>query len=263
MIETLILLPFSFWGAIILFLLGGLVAVRKLRSGLGIPMLAILATVFFWYVGDVMYNDYPNYLHKLFSDDVLSIAWLQVCAFLIAFLIFVKIMNRRPRRCFSNAYLLYRDGVNYPEIQLVTRQFFKICLVIWCVLVLFAFIKIGGKAVWYVLPILGQKVNPFARGQIGGGLSAFYSLAQYFYILVGAGFGVVVALTKDRRIFRLAIICCILVWPYFILDRTRSSMVAVCLPGILVWIFYRLQTSNKIRLVFLCMVLLIFNIWFH
>lgn len=262
MIETLILLPFTFWAAIILFLLGGLVAVRKLRCGLGIPMLAILATVFFWYVGDVMYNDYPNYLHKVFSDDVLSIAWLEVCSFLLAFLIFVKLLNRKSRRSFSNAYLLYRGGINYLEIQLVTKQFFKICLVIWCVLVVFAFIIIGGKAVWYVLPILGQKVNPFARGQIGGGMSAFYSLAQYFYILVGAGFGVVAAMTKDRRIFRLAIIGCILVWPYFILDRTRSSMVAVCLPGILVWIFYRLQTSNKIRIVFLCVVLLIFNIWF-
>ncbi len=262
MIDTLMLLPFTFWLAMMFFAAGTFIAFKKLRSGLGIPMLAVLGTVFFWYAGDVLYNDYANNHHQLFSDEVLSTAWLEVSAFLLAFLVFVKILNRKRARYVSSAYLLYKNGVAYPEIQLIIRQFFKVCLVVWCVLVLFAFLKVGAKAVWFVFPVLGQKVNPFARGQIGGGMSAFYALAQYFYIMVGAGFGVVAAMAKDRRIFRLAVIGCILVWPYFILDRTRSTMIAVCLPGILAWIFYRLQTSNQVRMFFLCGILLLFNTWF-
>ena len=152
--------------------------------------------------------------------------------------------------------------MGYRDVQETVSRFFQIAAGIWLVLVAFAFLNTGEKAIGFVFPLLGQKVNPFAREQIGGGLSAFSSLAHYLYILVGAGFGVVAAISMRRRIFQLAVLGCLLVWPYFLVGRTRSSIVAVCLPGILTWVFFRFRGSNLQRAGILAAVFFMFNVWF-
>ena len=45
----------------------------------------------------------------------------------------------------------------------------------------------------------GYKMNPWARGRVGGGFSALLSLAGYLQILLTAGFGVVAALRRTPR----------------------------------------------------------------
>ena len=60
MIEALRVLPFSFWIVIILIGVGFYWSVRNIVMGIGIPVAMVLATVTFWYVGDVLYNDYTN-----------------------------------------------------------------------------------------------------------------------------------------------------------------------------------------------------------
>ncbi|HEX9048794.1 MAG TPA: hypothetical protein VF988_17345, partial [Verrucomicrobiae bacterium] len=78
MSETLSILPFPFWATLGL-LVGGIIwAVFKIRTGLGLPMIAVLGTITAWYAGDVFYNDYRGDYVTVFADDTLRAAWWQV-----------------------------------------------------------------------------------------------------------------------------------------------------------------------------------------
>jgi ABC-type multidrug transport system fused ATPase/permease subunit len=261
-ISNLLLQPFSFWIAIIAFFIVGLYGVGNIRKGVGIPLLAVLFTALVWYPGDVLYNDYRFVHMRQFTPATIDHAWWQVTLFLLSVLIFVVLFNRRKITHYPQSYFLYHKGVNYPGLQQMLSVFLKLCFAIWFVLLLIAFVNVGMKVIYFALPILGQKVSAFGRPRIGGGFSAVLSLASNLYLLVGAGFGVVAALSTNRRIRMLAIIGCVLVWPNFFLDRTRNTMLAVFLPGVLAYVFMRLRASNTRRFLYLLIAFLFLNFWF-
>ena len=74
-------------------------------------------------------------------------------------------------------------------------------------------------------------------------------------------FGVVVALATDRRIRRYAMILCLLTWPYFILDRTRNTMLAMVIPAVLCWVFLRLRGGMWKKVLVLLACFLVVNVW--
>ena len=262
MLSILSQLPYSFWLAMLSFILVGYSASIRIKTGLGIPMLAVLGTVFFWYVVDVFYNDYKEVYIQRFGYDVLVNSWLQVAEFLVAFWFFVIVLNKGGVGKISTSYLVHLRGVSDPVVQLMIDRFFGLCLAAWLLLVVFAFFSVGVSAIWFVFPIAGQSVDPFARAQIGGGYSAFLSFAHYLHILVAAGMGIVAAMTSNRRVFWVAVTACLLIWPFFIFDRTRSNMIAVILPAGLAWVFYRLRASLFRRLTYLAVMAFLLNIWF-
>src|ERR1035437_4831475 len=94
MLETLSILPAAFWVTIVLLALGAFWAARQIKNGMGLPMLAVLATVAVWYAGDALYNDYRGDYAQKFAPTALANAWWQVAWFLLVFLILTPIAHR-------------------------------------------------------------------------------------------------------------------------------------------------------------------------
>jgi hypothetical protein len=99
-------------------------------------------------------------------------------------------------------------------------------------------------------PFISGKSNPWGRVQIGGGLSAFISFFNYLHIMLAAAFGIIWAVSKNPRTRSLALVVCLLTIPWFLLDRTRNTMLAVALPGLLAWVFVCLKGGFLLRSAF-------------
>ncbi|MEI8287858.1 MAG: hypothetical protein WCH99_00180 [Verrucomicrobiota bacterium] len=265
MSETLSVLPSSFWVALAL-LLGGVVwALSCIRQGLGLPALAVLATVGAWYIGDAFYNDYAHNHATKFRADVLVTAWWQVACFLIVYLLFTPVMhglmNGDMRRRSSQVYRLVLNGPMEPRFQLHLRQLFRGTAIAWAVLVAIACLRLGDQIPYYFFPFLGYRADPWGRGQIGSGFSALLSLASYFQMFLAAMFGLVAALARDPRVRFLALIGCCLSWPNYIFDRTRNTLLAVVVPGILAWAAIRLRVNWLLKLAVLAGCFYLVNVW--
>src|SRR5665213_1176990 len=267
MFETLVILPAAFWVVVSLLVVGSFLAVGQIKIGLGLPMLAVLGTVAVWYVGDVLYNDYlGDYAHE-FNSTTLAIAWWEVAWFLVAFLVLTpmvhRLINRRFVQSGSQAFRMLQAGADQPAFQLHLNQLFWGCAVVWLVLAVLGIIRVGiQEAPYYFFPFLGHKADPWGRGQIGGGIDALLSLASYVQIFVAATFGVVAALVKNRWVRLLVLAGCLLVWPYYIFDRTRNSMLAVVVPAMLAWVFLRLRGGAWKKTAVLLACFLSVNAWF-
>lgn len=265
MIEILFSLPFSFWLVAVVLVGGGIWSFQRIQDGTGLPMLAVLGTATAWYVGDAFYNDYPNNHAKLFDAATLSGAWLQVAWFLFVFLLATPIIhqqvNARYRQQRSGVMQLFQHGVGYPMIQRQLNLLFQGSAVLWIVLFLIALLVLKGQILYYLFPFLGYKASPWSHGQIGAGFDCFSILAVYLQLLTVTMFGVVAALATDHRTRRLALMFCLLSWPYFIFDRTRNSMLAMVVPAILCWVFLRFRGGVIKKGLVLLTCFLVINTW--
>ena len=264
--TTIELLPMEFWMAVTALFFAGVYGVARIRHGIGLPLLAVVATVTIWYVGDIVYNGYADNHVRKFTPQILASAWMQVFGFTITLLVFSillhKFINRDCAGNTSRMYTLYKNGVNNEGVQSTIDLFGKICVTIWVFLIGLAIANVGEKAVGFVLPFLGSPANAFHRGRIGSGpLSAFLALATNFHVLVAAGFGIVAALTRNSNIRFLALIGCLMTWPYFLLNRTRNTMLAACVPGILALIFIRLRAPMAVRIAVLVLAIFVGDTW--
>lgn len=264
--DALELLPVSFWVVLVFLVAGTWRAVVQFRSGLGLPLLAVLGTIAVWYVGDVLYNNYSSYHVRLFERDDLSAAWWQVALFLFALLVLIGPVHQWINRRFLNrqgrVYFMMETGQLPTNFEHRLRQFLGGCILVFVVLSTIAVIRLGEDAPYYFLPFLGRLADPWGRGQIGGGISALLSTAQYLQLFIAAMFGITAALVRNPWARGLALIGCLLTWPYFLLNRTRNLMIAVALPGILSWVFIRLRWSLWARVVVLGVFFLGFSAWF-
>ncbi len=202
-----------------------------------------------------------------FTPATLANAWWEVVWFLAMFLaltpITYRLVNRRQRHQGSQVFQMLRAGANQTSFQLHLNQLFWGCAIVWLALAVIACIRLGSdESPYYFFPFLGHKANPWGRGRIGGGYDALLSLASYFQMFVAAAFGIVAALARNPRVRFLALAGCLLIWPYYILDRTRNSMLAVVVPAILAWVFLRLRGGVLQKAVVLLVFFLMINAWF-
>jgi hypothetical protein len=65
--------------------------------------------------------------------------------------------------------------------------------------------------------------------------------------MLAASFGIVAAVAKNRRTRTTALIITLLSLPWFLLDRTRNTMLAVAMPGLLAWVFVRFRGSLLLK----------------
>jgi hypothetical protein len=265
MIETLNILPSSFWVALALICYGMVWARGHLRDGLGFPVMAVLLTITSWYLGDALYNDYRGAYMLEFAPDVMNDAWWEVALFVGVFLILVprvhRWVNRRELKRTSQVAQILRAGTGQPLFQHRLGQMFWACTALWAVLTVVAFFRLGSDTLYYIFPFLEDREDPWSRGRIGGGIDSLLSLASYLEMFIAGVFGTMAALLKDRRLRIFAIVGCILTWPYFLFDRTRNPMLAVVIPAILAWVFLRLRGGvlQKIIVLFACFLLV--NAW--
>jgi hypothetical protein len=257
--------PFAFWVVVGVLLGGCILASARLRDGSGLPMLALLGTIAFWYVGDAWYNDYANNHARIFEPATLSKAWWQVVWFLAVYLVATPAihsrMNARHLHYHSGVLRLFRFGPGQPGFQKQLTFLFKICAYIWLVVVVLAVLRLGREIVFFFFPFWGFKAEPWGRGTFGSGYDSLLTIAFYFQMLVTAVFGVVAALSTDRRIRAMAFACCLLSWPYFVFDRTRNSILAVAIPGLLSWGFLRLRIGLVKRVVVLFVLFSVVDVW--
>ena len=265
MLETLSILPLAFWAVVALLILGAVLAVRRLHDASGLPMLAVLGTATAWYVGDAFYNDYANNHAALFDPGTLQNAWWQVAWFVLVFLVATpwihRWLNARYLRRSSGVLQLFKYGVAQPAFQRQLTRLFYGCAGIWIILAVIAAIKLQGLALYFFFPFLGFQASPWGHGRIGAGFDFLSIVALYLQLLVAGIFGVVAALSTHRRICWLALVCCLLSWPYFVFDRTRNTMLAVVIPGILSYVFLRLRGGMWKRLVVLGVCFMVVNAW--
>jgi len=266
MFETLLSMPLSFWAAIVILMSGLLLAFEKIRSGIGLPMLAVLATATVWYLVDVFYNGY-DYYGQTFTSDILSNAWWQVALFLAVFVLLApelhKAFNARYMGYPSSAYLLSREGVKNALLQERLTLLFKLCLFIWGALAIIAAFLLHGDVIYYFFPFLARKLDPWGRSRLGSsGVDALFSLAFNLQIFATAGFGIAAALVTNSRVRTFAVAACCASMPYFVFDRTRNVMLSCMLPGILGWVVFRIRGSVLKKGLILSFFFLLTNFWF-
>ncbi len=259
-------LPVSFWAAVTLIVVGVCWALKNLRQGLGLPVLAVLGTTTAWYIGDVFYNDYAQNHARNFPPAILDAAWWQVSLFLAAFLVLARIVHKRVNRSLgaacSEAWQIFQSRVTPPGFEAQLRWLNLGCLALWCILSLIAAIRLRSEVVYYFFPFLAYKADPWGRGQIGSGFSALLSLAAYLHLFAASAFGVVAALARDWRTRAVALSGCLVTWPYFFFDRTRNLILVVLLPALLSWVFLRLRGSLLTRFSILVVCFIGVHFWF-
>jgi hypothetical protein len=237
--------PITYWFAVCLVLAGAVLAVRRIKDGTGIPMLAVLGTVAVWYLGDAYYNDYAHYYTMLFRSEVLQSAWLQVCLFLIVFLLAVPPVNRwynaRHLQYQSGAWQLAKFGIKQPGLQRQLDILFRGAVIIYAVIVIIAAVRLRDEIKYFFFPFLGYKAEPWGRARIGSGFDALLSFALYIQMMVTTIFGVLAAVSTNWTTRISSIALCFLSWPYFLFDRTRNTILAVIIPAVLSWVFLRLR----------------------
>lgn len=259
--------PLSFFLSAIVLIGVSLFAWKHRRDGWGLPMLAVLGTVGVWYFGDGLYNDYEMYRLTI-GDDALGAAWWQVLLFVVVFAFSVKPLHEQINQRFlkrRSNLLIYAtsDKIRHPNMQRNIDQVASALLVCWIALMTIALARKGWDFGAMFFPYLeGYKLNPWARGRVGGGISALLSLAGYVQIILTAGFGVVAAVSTNPKTRMMAITVCFLAFPYYIFDRTRNPMIATLGPGLLAWVFIGLRARMIVKAGILLAAFLLANFWF-
>jgi hypothetical protein len=152
--------------------------------------------------------------------------------------------------------------VRRPDVQ---RRIDKLAYALfsaWALLMLVVVVKLQGDALGFFAPYLyGVRVSPWSRGQIGSGFSSLISFASYLQIFLTSACGVIAALSLNPKTRSIAIVICFLSFPYYIFDRTRNTMLAAVMPGILAYILMRLRLGWAGKCVILGVAFLVVNLW--
>ena len=230
------------------------------------PAGMVVITVSTWYVGDVVYNDYESY-RILIGDESLESAWWQVLWFVVAFGVLVPqvhhMVNGRLERTRSHVTdYLESNRLRRANVQHQINLIGGALLSIWLVLMGIALFRLGGNVFGLFAPYLGQRADPWARGQIGGGFSALISVGGYLQIFLAAAFGVLTAVSYNPKTRSMAITVCCLALPYYIFDRTRNTMLATVLPGVLTYVAFRIRGGFIVKGAVLAGCFLVVHLWF-
>ena len=265
MIEETILFPTAFYVALVVLGVAFVYAWRQRELGVGIPMGAVLGTVAIWYFGDAFYNDYASYSRDI-GEEYVEAAWWQVALFLAAFLLFVplfhSIMNRSLFSHRSEFWALMRSGgVENKEFQRRLDIATRLILGVWIFLMLIALLRTNFDVLGLFAPYISGKAYPWARGRVGSGFDALISFANYLQIMLVASFGIVAAVAKNRRTRTIALVVTALTLPWFLLDRTRNTMLSVVLPGLLAWVFVRFRGGLLLKFAVLLGAFLVTEGW--
>ena len=236
------------------------------RQGWGLPAGMVLGTVAVWYVGDTLYNNYESY-RIMIGDESLTSAWWQVLWFVVAFGAVVQPVHRLLN---SRLTGMHSQVVNFMETKRLreadTQRLIDLMggalFTVWIVLMGIGLIRVEGDVIGLFAPYLGHRSDPWGRGQIGTGFSALLSVANYLQIFLGAAFGVLAAVAFHPKTRALAVTVCLLTFPYYIFDRTRNTMLATALPGVLAYVFIRMRGGLVAKGLVMLGFFLVIHIWF-
>ena len=257
--------PIGFYIALLLLGAGFLQAWNTRMSGVGIPMAAVLGTVAIWYFGDALYNDYDRYVMEI-GGQYLEAAWWQVALFIAAFMAFVPMLHRMVNRKVLGErsefwVLMQQGGIDNPEFQRRLDIATRLILGVWLILMFIALVRTNFDVLGLFAPYISGKANPWGRGRVGSGFDALISFANYLQIMLASAFGIVAAVAKNRRTRMIGLFITALSLPWFLLDRTRNTMLSVALPGLLAWVFVRFKGGIFLKVAILLGAFLVTEGW--
>ncbi|MDH4411085.1 MAG: hypothetical protein QE273_15830 [Verrucomicrobiales bacterium] len=233
MIEQLKHAPFSFWLHLLLLTVLIVEGTRKWHAPWAKPALVIYGTVIFWYTGDFLLSTPVDY--QRFSDEVVRMAFFQVCLFLVCFRVMLvwfsrrfcdKPLRLRKQQTGSSATNLQKE---FPPAILLNALI--VLILVW--LGLFAFGVSLNPPLWKAIiwpPLHPEKIGMYPLVGVGGGFSFIYNALGYIHVLICAMFGVIAVMARGP-VRWVAIGMVLLTWPYFLFDRTRNRMLALLLPS--------------------------------
>ena len=263
--DQSVALPISCYIAMIFAFAAAVYSFSLRNAAIGVPMLTVVVTIVAWYFGDALYNDYQKYVFIL-GVDILDQAWWQVTLFLIGFCIFAPFVHRwmNEKLLGQESHFLalfHRGGLNVLDFQQKITAANIALTGVWIALMLIALLKTNFDFMGMFFPYISGKAYPWQRGRVGGGLDALIAFASYIQIMLTACFGIIFALSKNplTRIFSGSL--WLLSAPWFFLDRTRNTMLAVLLPGLFTYVFLRLKVNFFIKISVLVLTFLVVEGW--
>ena len=259
------LFPFPFWLVVVALVYFAIRTWQLPESSLRLPMLVVLMTVAAWYVGDVLYNDYNGYLMEI-DKTSLSNAWWDVLGFICAF----GFLAPAVHRFFNKKYLgrkstllalVFHGGLKSDKFQDQIDLICRFMFAVWIGLMIVALFRTDFDFAGLFMPYLGEKADPWARARLGSGLDALWAAIGYFQIALTATFGLILALSYRTVTFAIALLVTFLIFPTYIFDRTRNTMLAIFLPGFLAWVFLRIRSGVVVKVFILVLGFLAVDSW--
>ena len=250
--DSLPQLPFPFYlcvAAVVWLLLMGW---QVRMEGWGIPMMAVTATAGSWYLMDPIYNDYTQYLREV-GPDHLSNGFWEVLLFFISLGLLTPPVNRKINGALmgqgSQVIRMMRNKeIEQPHFQDQITRLSKVLFVAWAGLMVIALYRVKFDVIGIFFPYLGGKADPWGRDRLGGGIDALFALAGYVQIMLTALLGVTFALALRLSTMTLSGIGYLLAVPFYLFDRTRNTMLAVLLPGLMALVTLRIRSGMVVRL---------------
>jgi hypothetical protein len=257
--------PIPFWIAVFMAVGAGYWFWQQRHTGFGIPGMAVLGTLAVWYFGDALYNDYATMVLR-FGADTLAMAWWQVVLFIGGFALLVPPVHRSINRRWSqksSEVLRFAAGreIEHPSFQRAIDRFLFSLILAWIPLMILALIRTDFDFTGLFFPWLGHKAEPWGRDRIGGGFDAILSLSHYVQVFMTASFGIIAGVSRNPRTKLIALFICAITMPFFLLDRTRNTILSTVLPGVLAWVFLGLRGHFVVRLALLAVAFFALEGW--
>ncbi len=225
--------PWSFWVHLLVLTILIVEALRKWHFPWSKPALAIYGTVIFWYTGDYLTSNPLDY--QVFSNEVVSFAFLQVAAFLVVFRlllsVFAKRFCKRPLQARRNYLMAHHEPVGVQISPRLLQNLLIALVLSW--IAIFALGAASSPNHWQALiwpPLHHEKVGMYPLVGLGSGASFIFNAIGYIHVLICALFGLVAVLARGP-VRWIAIIMVLLSWPYFWFDRARNKILALILPA--------------------------------
>jgi hypothetical protein len=264
-VQHLFDLQLGFWVSLAALAGVSLHAWNHRREAWGLPALAVCGTVLAWYHGNVIYGDYKTFSSQ-FSYEAMAAAWWQVTAFAVSFGILAPVVHGKlnPARIGRHSTVLALLGAKdaLARLQRPLKLTLGPLAAIWSALSVAALLRTDFDWSGLFAPWLGHLASPWARPRVGGSYDFLLALVGYVNVFCLAGFGVVAALAKSPRLCSAALGLAAVSWPMIFFDRTRNTMLAVLLPGLLCLVFLRLRGRPLVQAGVLVSVFLAVSSWF-
>ena len=263
--DSPIALPFPYYlcVAAVLFLLWKGWEARDMAWG--IPFMAVVATAGTWYLIDPVYNDYSAYIRNV-GEETLYEAFWEIFLFFMSLWLITPAVNTRingnlPEKQSQIFRMIRAREIETPQFQDQVATLAKSILIAWCVLMVLALFRVKFDFIGLFFPYLGEKASPWGRDRIGTGIDALYALAGYIQLMLISLFGVTFALALRPSTMLISGVGYFLAAPAILFDRTRSSMLAVLLPGLMALVTMRIRGGIIIKLAVLVVSFMVIESW--
>ena len=257
-------LPFYLCVAAVIILLVRSWKVRE--QAWGIPLMVVTVTAGAWYLIDPIYNDYSQYLREVGPENLTNGFW-EVLIFFISLALLCPIMNRMingklPDQQSQVLRMMREKEIETPVFQDQIAMLGRALFIAWVLLMVVALLRSDFDFIGLFFPFIGEKAQPWARGRVGGtSLDTLFSLAGYIQIMLTAMLGVCFALSLRFSTLLMSGIGFFLAAPFFVFDRTRNTMLAVLLPGLMALVTFRIRSGIMVKLAVMIVSFIALEAW--